>query len=518
MNGGQETRDVKVVFIGESGCGKSTLIRHLAKNPSELKYASSKEGHAGTTKVSVEYIFGNFTGVELDSVICNLRMLKDSPFESYLQGIEEVKNLDKSSDNYEDIINSYAKQYLNKKSIEELYKEINKTFIFNFISIKIPVNQELYSHMQLNRIDRLRVVDTRGLGDKDNIERVIPFAGADAIMIFGKSTPPNPSILNGLVDICKTYSHVPVLFVGTHSTNEDEVNVTSNDSIETYLTKLAEYNKTDDCQIKHLYADVCAKHLKLIEPVQKIMSECRINHIPFIKSLTVANSETSKYYKFYVPACIQTFKNCIKTISQYQIAQKDVSNKLNGENKTTLFNAIYKKNILDKMIGTITIVPRDYDKYVDFVSVATGVSQRDGSPLDYSYKCVAATLRTMLKESIDQAVFSSIIDSNSILSFLLNRVLEHNSSSWYWGYYDEYYYFIIQNYYTIVHNCKQRLKKKDLQLDRVICTRFDHEYNKYQSIQILLFEEALLQLINQVDNDNDVTDYFTLDNNHVSKE
>lgn len=67
-----EIQEVKVVFIGESGCGKSTIIRHLAKIPDDLKYASSVDGNAGTTKVTVEYVFGDFNSIGVESVFMQL--------------------------------------------------------------------------------------------------------------------------------------------------------------------------------------------------------------------------------------------------------------------------------------------------------------------------------------------------------------------------------------------------------------------------------------------------------------
>lgn len=512
MSNLQDIQEVKVVFIGESGCGKSTIIRHLAKNPNDLKCASSKEGHAGTTKASVEYIYGDFCDFEVDSVLCNQKLVKGTSLEAYLNTIEEIKNLDKLSDDYETVFNGYVKQYLQTKSVEEIFKEINETPLYSKVSIKVPVNKELYNHMQENHIDRLKVVDTRGLGDSDDIERVIPFAGADAIMIIGKNTPPNPSILKGLVEVCKKYSYIPVLFVGTHAINEDEVNIASTNPIPDYLVKLNEYNKRSDCQIKHLYANVCEKHLSLIEPVKKVMSECRINHIPYIKSLSIASGEVSNYYRFYVPACINTFKNCIKTISSYQFAQKDVSDKiLSDKDKSSLFNALYSKDILQNVINIVEIIPRDYDRYIDFCSVAKGYSLRKGCPFSYSSDCVATTLHTMLKKSIESAKFSDNNISNDIVKFFLNRVLAHNSYNWYWGFESDYYYITISFCNSITHNCKKALKNKNLKLDNVVCTRFGDKYDAHKSIQILLFEESLRFMLKKVDNDIDVSSYF-LDN------
>lgn len=92
-------QEVKIVFIGESGCGKSTLIRHLAESPQQLKYASSSDGHAGTTKVTIEYLFGDYKSIKVNSVFCNIKYSKDSDldpfgdagFESFLRNIEDFQ-------------------------------------------------------------------------------------------------------------------------------------------------------------------------------------------------------------------------------------------------------------------------------------------------------------------------------------------------------------------------------------------------------------------------------------------
>lgn len=513
-------QEVKVVFIGESGCGKSTLIRHLAKLPDELKYASSSEGHAGTTKVTIEYLFNECEEIYVESVSCNVNYLKDSDvgfagnpeFGVYLSSFDETKNLDKTEENYEQIINKYAKRYLEEKSIREIFDIINSSnTFFNLISLGVPVHEELYKQMQKNNINKLRIVDTRGLGDKDNIERVIPFAGADAIMIVGKSTSPSPVILDGLIKVCQDYKHLPVLFIGTHAINEDEVDISSSNSLEDYLIKLTEFNKTSDSQIRHLYADVCENHLNIIEPVREVMKECRINNVPYIKSLAIPTTKESNYFKFYIPACIQTFTNCIRTISSYQLAQKDVSNRLrNSSNKDKLFEAMRSKKSLEEVVEILTIKPRDYDNYVDFVSVAQGVSHRHGSPLDYSYNCVAATLYTMLKVSTDNAVFS--VDntiSNDILIFFFNRVLQHNSHNWYWGFDTGYYYTVVNFSNSLVRTSKKKLKEQELALDHVVCNRFGNKYSQNISIQILLFEEGLRYLINEIDSDVEVKNYFS---------
>lgn len=511
-------QEVKVVLIGESGCGKSTLIRHLAEFPEELKYASSQEGHAGTTKVTVEYLFGNFKKISINSVFCNIsnpreadsKSQKDTELENFLNSFENLHTIDKANENYEHIINDYASQYFSKMSLPEVFRIINQpnTF-FNRITIEVPVNKDLYLQMKQNGIDILRTVDTRGLGDRDDIEKVIPFAGADAIMIVGKTETPSPVILEGLIKVCQDYKHVPVLFIGKHAINEDEVNIASSDQLEDYLSRLVAFNKNRDCSIRRLYADVCEKHLELIKPVQDVMRECRINNVPYIKSLAFSTTQESNYYKFYVPACIQIFSNCIKTISSYQVAQKDVLDQLRNSH-TNFLNVMFTKDILETVVNYLTIEPKKYDWHVDFLSVAKGLSQRNGSPLEYSYNCVGATMHSMLKTAIDRAVISSNNTiSNDILIFFFNRILQHNSYNWYWGYDTGYYYKIIKFSYMITKSCKRKLKEKNLNLDQVVCTRFDKKYDKYTSIQILLFEEALRYLINKIGDDVDVNNYFS---------
>ncbi|KAF6615941.1 GTPase SAR1 family protein [Paenibacillus jamilae] len=511
-------QEVKIVFIGESGCGKSTLIRHLAESPQKLKYASSSDGHAGTTKVTIEYLFGDYEFIRVNSVFCNIKYSKDSDldffgdtgFETFLSNIEDVQKLEKSNDNYVQTINNYAKQYLNGKSLQEVFKIINtpNTF-FNQITMEVPANKDLYSQMRINEIDVLRIVDTRGLGDQDDIERVIPFAGADAIIIVGKNETPSPVILQGLIKVCQDYKHLPVLFIGKHAINEDEVNITSVDTADDYLSRLIKFNKNPDCSIRRLYADVCEEHLELIKPVQDVMKECRINNVPYINSLAFSTAKESNYYKFYVPACIQIFSNCIKTISSYQIAQKDVSNQLRNS-KANLFNSMFTKEILESVIHFLSIEPKKYNRYVDFLSVAKGYSERHGSPLDYSYDCVAATMHAMLKTAIDRAIIS--VDntiSNDILLFFFNRVLQHNSYNWYWGYDNGYYYTIINFSYKAARECKKKLREQNLKLDQVVCKRFGKQYDRYDSIKILLFEESLNMLINKIDSDIDVNNYFS---------
>lgn len=513
--------EVKVVFIGESGCGKSTLIRHLSLDPDGIKEASSSKGHAGTTKVTIEYLLGEYDTIQIDSVFCtivssrdpNFKFVGDTDFERFLSDISELERLDRTDENFEKSINDLAKKYLRSMSLEDVFSLINKpnTF-FNRITISLPVNRELLHEMKENNIDILRLVDTRGIGDEDNIERVIPFAGADAIMIVGKATTPSPYILKGLTEICEKYKHIPVLFIGTHAMNEDEIDISSSDSIETYLTKLNDFNLSEDCQIRHLYADVFEKHLDVIEPVQKVMKECRINNVPYLKSLAMPGTKPSNYYKFYVPACIQTFSNCIKTISSYQIAQKDVSTRINTS-KNSLYLALCDQHILDKVEKCLDPTPSSrYKWYVDFISVAKGVSQRSGSPVEYSYNCVAATLRTMLRLSINSTSFSTNAISNDILVFFFNRILEHHSYSWYWGYNNGYYYNNINFCEEIVRKCKMRLRQENLSLDQVVCTRHNKQYDRYKTIQILLYEECVRYLINKFDKDTEFNNYI---NNNV---
>ncbi|MBT2284262.1 hypothetical protein J7E78_12010 [Paenibacillus polymyxa] len=512
-----DLQEVKVVFIGESGCGKSTIIRHLAADPHKLKYASSSEGHAGTTKVTIEYLFSEYSDIVVNSVSCNMNFPKDSSFEfvsdagfeAYLKSTGNTEKLDRSNDDYEESINEFAKEYLCSMDISQVFGIINQSStFFNHITIEVPVNPNLHKEMAENGIDILKIVDTRGLGDDDDIERIIPFAGADAIMIVGKSETPTPSIRDGLIKVCQDYKHVPVLFIGKHHINEDEVDVKSSNDMDEYLDKLEKFNKTPDCSIRRLYANVCEEHLELIKPVQDVMNECRINNVPFINSLDLPKAKESNYYKFYVPACVRIFGNCIKTISSYQVAQKEVAEQLRNS-EIEIFNAMYTKKLLDSTVGRVTIEPQKYKKFVDFESVAKGYSLRRGSPIEYSYNCVAVTLYSMLKKSIDQVVISADnAISNDILRFFFNRVLQHNSHNWYWGYDNGYYYNVIDFKYQTVSSCKDRLAKINLKLDSVVCTRFDKKYDPQESIQILLLEESLLYLISKLDNDADINNYL----------
>lgn len=512
-----DLQEVKVVFIGESGCGKSTIIRHLAADPRKLKYASSREGHAGTTKVTIEYVFGQHTDIVINSVSCNMNFFKDTEFEAvddagfeaYLKGTNDFDKLDRFSEEYENDINELAKEYLKSIPLEKVFEMINQPSVFfNYINMKVPANEELQENMNENGIDTLKIVDTRGLGDRDDIERIVPFAGADAIMIVGKGEGPSPIIREGLIKVCQDYKHVPVLFIGKHHINEDEVNVQSNNNITEYLNKLDDFNKTTDCSIRRLYANVCEEHLELIKPVQDVMNECRINNVPFINSLDLPKSKESNYYKFYVPACLHIFGNCIKTISSYQVAQKEVAEQLRNS-KIEIFNTMYTKQLLHSTVGHITIEPKKYSKYIDFKSVAKGTSLRRGSPIEYSYNCVAVTLYSMLKTAIDQVIISSDNKiSNDILRFFFSRVLQHNSHNWYWGYDNGYYYNAIDFKYESVQSCKKRLAKNNLKLDSVTCNRFDEQYEPQDTIQILLLEDSLLYLISKLDGDADINQYF----------
>lgn len=523
--------EVKIVFIGESGSGKSTIIRHLAKDPDRLIYASSKDGHAGTTKVTIEYILGNYDEFAVSSTIvsCKKDTLKGTDFEKYLQENIEFDKLDETADDYENIINRYALSYLKSKSINELYEIVNHETVFNYVSILTPVNEQLFSYMEENNIKTLRVVDTKGIGDvkgskgNDQIERFIPFAGTDAIIIIGKNDGPNPSVQRSLINVCETYSYVPVLFVGTHQINEEEVDVTSNDSIDTYLKKLSEYNMRKECSIRKYYADICEQHLHLIEPIKKIMEKSRINNIPHVKSLQFATTNQSKYYKFYIPACIQTFCNCISAIHEYQTVHNEVSKKLTRANAQELYNEL-DTHVTD-FVDVFGIEPRGkshrkYDDYVDFLSVATGKSKRNNCPLNYSYYCVAVTIRKIITEIINDSELSENLTTNETLKFLLKRVLEHNSTIWFWRYDNGYSYSIINNIYNIIGSCKDRLYQHPngrLYLDKVVCTRQNKKYAAKESIKILLVEEALLYLIKKTNDDMDVNNYIDPSSNVASE-
>ncbi|MEI4896361.1 hypothetical protein Q8G71_34270, partial [Klebsiella pneumoniae] len=93
------------------------------------------------------------------------------------------------------------------------------------------------------------------------------------IIIVGKSETPPPIIRNGLIKVCQDYKHVPVLFIGKHHINEDEVYVNSANTSQEYLERLNIFNQTLDCSIRRLYANVCEEHLELIKPVQDVMNE-----------------------------------------------------------------------------------------------------------------------------------------------------------------------------------------------------------------------------------------------------
>jgi len=496
-----ENREIKVVFIGESGCGKSTIIRHLAKEPAKLKRASSISGNAGITQTTVEYVFGDFEKFEVISVVCNMHGKQSESLVAFLEQQSEFKSMKQSDENYVVVLNNLVKEYLNSISLEEIYNIINTPDNpLVYISIEVPGNGELLDYMHKNEIDLLKVVDTRGLGDKDNIERNIPIAGTDAIMIIGKNATPNPTIREGLISVCKEYSYIPVLFVGVHHLSEDEVDVRSTDSIDNYLSKLVEFNH-GDCPIKTLYAKPCEDHVKLIEPVKKIMKECRINHVPHMASLQSENKGETKSFKFYIAACIETLKNCIKTIAQYQLIQMAVLEKFKPAQKKALYPSLHHQNSFDQIVKYLAITPRDYRWDVDFSSVAGDYSQRNGSPLSYSYDCVAATLYLMLKEAIRNATFSSDATEQELISFYFYRALDQNSYQWYWGYGSGYTYTILRNIYKIVRDCKQILSEQNLELDRVVCKRYNTEYDSRYSIKILLFEQGLLVLLSEINID-----------------
>jgi len=511
--------EVKVVLIGESGCGKSTLIRHLSKNPNLLKNASSKDGHAGTTKVTVEYLLGEYDKIQVKSVYCFLnnrdnlsKLTGNAEFDTYLTTFEELQTLDKYSDEFLLKINYLATEYLKNLDINKVFELVNKQSVFfNRIVLTVPINEDLLKEISNNNYKRLRIVDTRGIGDEDQIERVIPFAGADAIMIVGKHTGPSPFIMNGLTKVCENYKHIPILFIGSHQINEDEVDISSSNTIDEYLNKLVMYNNNSNCQIKKLYADVFENqhNFKLIPPVQAVMNECRINHIPYIKSLAIPTSEQSKYFKFYVPACIHTFSNCIKTIRSYQNAHNDVSNLLLNSTES-IYKELNSKNIVEVVVNYLTIEPQQYDWFVDFDSVAKGIPQRR-SPLSYSINCVSATLYSMLNYAINNVKFSNNDVSNDILNFFFKRLLDHNSNSWYWGYDSGYYYNIIDFCEVITDKCKRKLRDREnpLYLDSVIATRHSIKYDSKKSIKILLFEESLLYLINKIGDNSEIKTFLS---------
>ncbi|MNN75804.1 hypothetical protein D3C81_1921310 [compost metagenome] len=57
-----------------------------------------------------------------------------------------------------------------------------------------------------------------------------------------------------------------------------------------------------------------------------------------------------------------------------------------------------------------------------------------------------------------------------------------------------------------------RLRQENLSLDQVVCTRHNKQYDRYKTIQILLYEECVRYLINKFDKDTEFNNYI---NNNV---
>jgi len=87
------------------------------------------------------------------------------------------------------------------------------------------------------------------------------------------------------------------------------------------------------------------------------------------------------------------------------------------------------------------------------------------------------------------------------LTLYFYRALDQNSYQWYWGYGSGYTYTILRNIYKIVRDCKQILSEQNLELDRVVCKRYNTEYDSRYSIKILLFEQGLLVLLSEINID-----------------
>ena len=511
-----DKKEIKIVVIGESGSGKSTMIRHLAQEPEKLKFASSTDAKSGTTKSNVEYTFGRFEEICISDVSCELSNIKsNNRFSKFLEQFDDLNNLERDSEAYFFRINSYAKDYLSNLTLDNLFKEINSSKAFNIIKIDVPANDSLFEIMEKNDINLFRVVDTRGLGDEDDIERVIPIVGADAIMVATKKENPSPVIREGIEKMCKQYSHIPLLFVGKHLFDADEIYINPDTaSIEDYITALNKFNRSNNT-LKVLYVNTL--NLVRLAHVEKAMKECFTNNIPYLNSLAVKGS-SSRYEKYYIPACINTFSNCIESIHNYDLAQSKAEELLKNANfkHSEIYKELASRDVLDKL-STLIIEPRYDNKYRDYRTIATYSYDSDTR---YSYNCVSVGLRTMIKSAIDSLNLSNDNNlSDDLIKFILNRLLEKMSRSWNWGW--DYYYkaFKIDCLFDILKNCEIYLQKQQLKLNSVVCTRFkgtsqEQEYDSNDSIIVLLYEHTVKHLLGSILSQRDLDEYLTtLSNN-----
>lgn len=399
---------IKVIIIGESGSGKSTMIRHLAQNPEQLRSISSQTGSAGTTKCSVEYIFGDFPCITVESVDCNIKTLLSKDNYSYLQIINEAKiQISQKTTTFEDLtkkqltdiatlVNERLLSFYNIQNPQTYLTDLNKPNLLNTIKINIPASQELLNTFPTN-IETLHIVDTPGIGTKYTSTQNTSFSGADAMMLVTKTDNTTPDNIKQLNDIMKNYNYLPKILIERHSFDEESINLKNNANEYTpqdYLNLLDEYTKDANAALRSTY--IKDLEISLTTPKQKKLKSCLINYLPSSKNMFISNV-TSVYYKFYVPACIRIFKNCLSYIQDIQILENQVrqyiKERVQSFSKFSLLDIEELPNIIEN-VPPLFIHPRCKDPYRDLRYI---INTKPNSKNTYYWNCAGYDIIQMLE-------------------------------------------------------------------------------------------------------------------------
>lgn len=522
---------IKVIVIGESGSGKSTMIRHLAQNPEQLRSISSQTGSAGTTKCSVEYIFGDFPCITVESLNYNIKVMRGtSKYRQFIKETEtqiiqdtEIDTIEPSSDVsdciLESIINKKLLAKYKQKSIESILSDINTPNLLYSITINVPATSNLLTCIQTNNIQSLHVVDTRGVGDSDyniikNDTSDIPIENTDALIFVTKMDIASPAITKGLQALANKYYYIPRIFIGRHTFDEDSIYIPNVETFTTedYLLLLDEYTKHKDTYLYIDYMKNISHDLETFK--QQKLNGCIANYLPHLKTMLLTSK--SKYYKFYAPACIHIFKNCIITIKKYQELEdafidyirrtKDTfSNKQNERFliKDKLHIVMKKIKELPNTYPRLMVVPNSSNLYRDFKYIKESPYCSDKR---YYWECAGTDVLRIFNYYIRIAIESENTELNQMLAFVLHRKLNHITYTRYM-YNTTYLYLSIYFLQKLIKCCHEHCEilsaiyNRPYNINNISFLLEGNIYHKEEAFIILLIENTLRYLLRDINID-----------------